>query len=350
MGSLVLHVGQAKAASTSIQLALTAARPHLVLQGISYPDLGHRNHHAEACWFALNRSSTAMRSLPAISANTRRLAASADWEGLAASVRTSELTIVSSEYFSVFGPSLAAAAVDSLTGGHRSSARVVVVARPASRLLPSLYSQRAIDFALPSFETWVRMQLRKLNSASQLGSLPIGPQDSEWLAATWSQAAPVRVVDFDPPLGSGFGHDLFDALMIPDQVTPPVLGRANRSLCAARLIAWQRCLTPAGRPDNPGYLGRKIPFTQFDDSLLPGRGGRFALTEQAASLVDAAFPRPSPNGQPTVAPGRESARNELAQLVVSGQPITEVSGVDAEGLRTGIEICLQHLPFESCGR
>lgn len=347
MGELVLHVGQAKAASTSIQLALTAARPTLARHGISYPDTGRPHHTAEACWFMSNHGFPAAKTLLVFAAESRRLAASGSWEALVASVRTAQSTIISSEYFSNFGPSLAQAAVDSLTQGQRSHARVVIVARSASTLLPSLYAQTAIDFALPSFETWVRMHLSRMAAAVRQDGSPLGSGDPETLATNWSQTAPVRVVEFDPPIGEAFEDDLFDAMALAGVVSTPVLGQANRGLCAARLIAWQRCLKRTGRPDNPGRLGKKVPFQEFDDCLLPGAGGRFALTQQAAALVDTAFPRPSRDGQPIATAQRESARRDVALLVTSTTPITEVVGVDPEGLSAGVNICLQHLPFES---
>jgi hypothetical protein len=207
-----------------------------------------------------------------------------------------------------------------------------------SGLLPSLYAQTALDFALPSFESWVRVQLRGLISPAT-STTQRSSADSEWVASTWSHVAPVRVVNFDPPTGLDFENSLLDALMLTTVVTPPVLGRANRGLCAARLIAWQRQLRQAGRPDSPGYLGARVPFLEFDDSSLPGGGGRFRLTDQAAKLIDAAFPRPAMGLQSTAV-----ALREVAQLIVSEEPVTCVSGVDDDGLAVGIEMCLRQLP------
>lgn len=346
MGQLVLHIGLPKAASTSLQESLAAIRPQLADHGIAYPHTGRPDHHAEAAWFVTKHEAYGANTSPYVAATIQQLATSADWDSLRHSVHDWPTTIVSSERFSRFGPTMAAAALASLTNGHADLARVVIIVRPVSRLLPSLFAQTAMDFPLPSFEAWARLQLRGLLLASTTANNTRNHHlDADGLVATWREVAPVRVVHFDSPTGSDFEADLLDSLMLSEVLSAPFLGHSNRSLCAARILAWQRCLTRAGRPDRPGYLGKPLPFLAFDDSMLPGGGGRFELSPEAAVIVDAAFPRPTRTGQVLHTDASEAARSTLGQLIVSAEPLTLVAGVDQDGLSAGIALCMRHLPF-----
>ncbi len=352
MATLVIHVGQGKAASTSLQKALAAKRLEMDRCGVSYPDTGRSSHAAEAAWFATTygqqRAHRAARSFR----NNLREQWHPDWGALVSSVEQHPMTIISSEFFSQYGPRLATAAVHSLTGDRPLDVRVVIVARLVSRLLPSQYGQMARDFPLPAFDTWVRLQLRALAAMpSQAPSEQRNAMDSRWLATCWSQAAQVRVVDFDPPTGLDFEQDLLSALLLDGVLSPPFLGHSNSGGCAARTIAWQRVMSRDGRPDHPRRLGAPIPFEPFADSDLPGGGGRFQLTPAAAQVVDAAFPRPGSaalaSANPaTLARDLEAARTLLTQLIMSSEPLTYVAGVDTVELAEGVSYCLRHLPWE----
>ncbi len=347
MGDLVVHIGQAKASSTSVQRALAANRSRLVESGVNYPGSERDDHAADAARFIVDHDSLRSGPRPALARHIRRLAEVGDWDALVQSVARHPLTIISSEIFARFDRTLAEAAVDSLVGNSTGDVRIVIIARPASKLLPSLYAQTALDWALPTFETWVRMTLRNLLSTPLDAATPDRSAiDACWLRATWRGAAPVTVVDLDPPAGSTFDRSVIDALKLTGVVSPPFLEHTNRSPCAARLIAWQQVVRRDGRPDKPDHFGTRPPFEPFADSQLPGAGGRFRLTEPAARVVDVAFPRPSETQHLDSREKSLAARDDVDRMIMSRDPLTYVAGVEGEQLAHAVDFCLARLPFQ----
>lgn len=242
--SVAIHIGQPKAASTSLQHALADARGVLARHDIHYPLRdGAVDHIAEVADLQLRW----IRPRPDNSRGYSRVANRAvpgSWDELVD--RTRALpghVVVSNEALCDFAPAAARVVVQSLSGGHADKVVVVLVIRPLADLLPSMYAQVARDTVVPAFETWLRATLAlHLSGRSREHSwwLYPAPVVDAWRCA----GAEVRCVPYAG--GSSFGATLAGALDI-DSVIPDLhLTHANVSPGAAAVTAWQRHLRRSG--------------------------------------------------------------------------------------------------------
>lgn len=336
--AVIVHVGQPKAASSSIQAALAARRDRLAEAGITYPSIrGSRDHNAAAADFILSRHDVMTAgSGHAAAVLSERRGEPGGWPMLVADVRASRQAIVSAEDLALLGHSDATRALADLTGGDPAAAAVVVVMRAVSVQLPSQYSQVALGAAVPSFETWARLRLR--------GLMASGPDSAEsWmdpavLPSTWRAAGEVRVVRLTNTQPERFEAELLAACGVDSVLQPPVLEFTNVRIPAAWVIAWQEHQASRGWGGSPVSLITRIRSAAKTGPDLPGAGGRFAVVGDAAALIDAAFPQaPADEGR------SQQARAELGRLVSSGARLTIVEGVTPEELRWSVERCRAHL-------
>lgn len=332
---MIVHVGQPKAASTSLQDALAAHSARLASAGVRYPVVaGRRNHVAEANDFILGRAGLSYpvggRTLTTLNQRAKdpggwdRLVAATD-----AAVAGGDRVIVSAEDLSTLSPMLANQVLRDLTGGRPDRAAVVLVLRSLSTALPSLYAQGALIDPMPRFEVSARLTL--------LGLLRPDPRrgfalwlDADWLRSTWSGAGEMRVVAYDSPT---LDHDLLEALELGSVLDAPFLGRSNVGVGAAWSIAWQDHRRVVGWHDDRSALIREVKGCV---AAHPVAAGTFALVPEVATVVDRAFPiRPE-----AVAPGsRQEARERLDRMLRGAAAITRVEGIDAPALDTAVAQC-----------
>ena len=146
-GSIVVHIGPPKTATTQVQAALYAARPVLRAHGVRHA--GANRHPAGSVSAVLGRrSGFAGDVVPPI---TR-------WTNLVSAIhRAAEpRVIVSSEFFADATPEDVRRVVDDL-GPDR--VRVVITLRPLARILPSQWMQYVCDGSGIPWDKWLRAML-----------------------------------------------------------------------------------------------------------------------------------------------------------------------------------------------
>jgi hypothetical protein len=335
--SVVVHVGQPKAASTSLQHALTAEVATLHAAGIAYPLApGRSNQVSEAADFILGRAALGERAQGRLGATlTARARERGGWRRLVDAVTASERAIVSAEDLADLSPGLAEVALNDLTGGRPDRATVVIVVRPVSGLLPSMYGQATLADPLPRVDVWARLTLLGMLTATASGGEGRW-LDAAWLRGSWASAGEVRCVAYESPT---FEPDLVAALDLDEVIAAPFLGRSNTSVPAAWSLAWQEHRRTVGWHDDRTTLIREIRAIAADD---PVEGGRFALAPQAARLADEAFPLEPGDSAPSLA-RRQAARDELAQMVRGADPVAVVEGIEPAELAEAVERCRARL-------
>jgi hypothetical protein len=294
--TVAIHIGQPKAASTALQRTLSDARIALAQHDIHYPLRdGATEHIAEFAdlllqWIRPGSDNTRAH------ARMAHIAVPGSWEALKA--RTRDLrghVLVSDETLCEFSSGAANHVVSSLSEGRPERVAVVVVVRPVHGLLPSIYGQMARDSVLPSFENWLRASLAMRLSARA------GAHDEHWSALVpnvvdiWhSTGAEVRMVPYGTD--ADFGARLSAALGIARAVPSLQLQRANVSLGAATIAAWQRCLRAVGvKGFDPHAWARLKRWRKSTEAMaFEAASGRLTLTAEVCELVDAAFPSLSP--------------------------------------------------------
>lgn len=319
--SVTLHIGLPKTGSTSLQRALAANAELLASAGIHYPlREGAFNHRAEVA----DLQQRWVRPLPGNARGYQRITARAlpgSWKQLCHKLEaTAGEVIVSNEALSSFSPAAAAAAVSDLTESRVRPLRVLMVVRPLSDLLPSAYSQHALDTLMPTFEIWARASL-----GYQLRSLETDP--FFWMYAkcvlnNW-RATGAEVVTVVYSRGPELESALLAALGINEVVSRPFMGGENRSLSAAALGAWQRHLRTGvnGLDSRVKELLRRWRESG-PDLLNPAIGGRFTFRPDIAELIDTAFPiSATRNASGQEAPAIAAARSTLAKRLASTAPL-----------------------------
>lgn len=298
--TVAIHIGQPKAASTALQRTLSDARVALAQHDIHYPLRdGATEHIAEFADLLLQWIRPGSDNTRAL-ARTVHNAVPGSWEALKA--RTRDLrghVLVSDETLCEFSSGAANHVVSSLSEGRPERVAVVVVVRPAHGLLPSIYGQMARDSVLPSFETWLRASLAmRLNARTGAGPRA---RYEHWsvlvphVVDVWrSTGAQVRTVPYGTD--ADFGARLSAALGIARAIPSLQLQRANVSLGAATIAAWQRCLRAFGvKGFDPHAWARLKRWRKSTEAgAFEAASGRLTLTAEVCELVDAAFPSLSP--------------------------------------------------------
>lgn len=308
---VTLHIGLPKTASTSLQEALASHPNELAAAGVAYPLApGARSHEREIADVMLGLHSPQ----EAHGAGYARLVRRADpgsWGRLLPRVIASELDVViSDEVSSNLPPAPTRMLVDAVTAGHTVSARAVMVVRPAGELLSSAYAQLAQDTILPGFEMWIRVRL-----GSTLRSGFPDWIDGHWVARNWLEArAGLTVVDYHSPT---YWSDLLETLGLAAVRDRIIIGKANRSMTALGLAAWQSYLRSGVDPHHLEVKRlRKAARERIPEFIDAGIGGRLALDPEVADLVDAAFPQPAA-GEQSLAEIELSAKRPAAIQAMS---------------------------------
>jgi hypothetical protein len=300
---LCLHIGQPKAASSSIQRALWDRRSELAAGGVLYPNTPSKNHNNAVADFLLQGSASGGSRFRQ---ELIHLGVPGLWKQLADDARAARQVIVSSEFLINLTLPWIHRWMDGFSSGHTT---ILLCVRRASESLPSSYAQEAKTAPTINFDPWLRCHLRFGD-----GKL-LYPLDVSKLQAIWSQVGDLRLVEFNPLRIAAFQEQVMSALSI--ELERPWLGHYNPSPSAAMVEAWQSLLR-IGRPVDPRLLR-----TVRDVGC-----GRYALQPDVAALVDAAYPM--------AGEADSAARVELQARILHPEPMTTISVSDAEwqqGLR-----------------
>lgn len=325
MTQVVLHVGQPKAASSSIQRALWDNRSVLAEAGIAYP-VGPRKQHGPEV-LDLMLKSVEVSTLANFTLSQHEVGG---WERLCREVRSADRSIVSAEMLSLCGSGMARAVVRDLCVDGPPSI-VVCVRRPSEAVISS-FTQVARVQPTVACETWVRASLRQALMRSHCSVINL---HNPRITRTWSEFGAIELVDVDDRAPEELDRDVISALRLNGVVRTPFLSRHNASPSAARLVAWQRL--QSRRPDPVVLKAATVPIDSLSASL-PAAGGRFRLTGEVAELVDLAFPTRNET------PATDDAREGLMRRLSDPTAMTHV-GMDEQGFAEAVSMCL--MDFEA---
>ena len=312
-----IHIGQPKTGSTALQKALAANPGLLGSAGVLYPVAeGCEDHSGEVADLQSRRITPTARNSTGYARLVRRTVPGS-WERLVQRVTSAEdHVVVSDETMSSLPVASVRRVVDDLTAGSPDRATVVLVVRQLSDLLASAYGQLAQDTLLPSFELWTRAWLRSRMHR------PESDTSNDWtdgfrVARAWmTTGAEVVCVKYQPD-SNQYWNAMFDALGLAgaDHYLP--IPRANPSMSALGLAAWQRHLRSGVDAHAPATKrlrkAARADIREVSDATL---GGRLALAPELAEFVDAAFPQP-PSGAFADATSARNAREETTQPAVA---------------------------------
>lgn len=221
-GTVLLHVGLPKTATTAVQSCLAAMRPELLERGILYPG-GTMSHvpalRAPLGWDGVRAGGRIER----------------EWHHLAAGVRSYQgRVVISGENAAVASPTLARRIVDDL-GGHR--VHVVVTVRPLEALLASHWQQDVKLGSSIGAEAWLDDVTRGPRPADggaphvfwYVNDLPTVVRN--WTDAVGPERVHVVIVD---PAHPRAAFDAFERLLDlePGDLDSGRSARSNRSLSA----------------------------------------------------------------------------------------------------------------------
>lgn len=325
-----LHIGQPKTGSTSLQKALAAHPDQLAAAGVFYAvSQGREDHHGEIADLLLGPLTTAATH-PNFHARLLRDAVPGSWERLLERLAVSEMSpVISDETMSEMPSWVVRRVVNDLTADAPDRAKVVLAVRPLSDLLPSAYAQLAQDVLVPSFEMWTRTWL--LARTRRL----FRDTDVDWtngyrVAQVWAASgAEVVCVEYRSDSREYWGS-MLEALGL-EQVREQIHEkRANPSMTALGLAAWQRFLRSGVDPFDPAIKRlRKAVRAGIPEISQTSSSGRLSLLPDIAELVDAAYPQPRSGRFAEVATvqsrtyqGSAAAIEQLEERLRSPQPLT----------------------------
>lgn len=336
--SVTLHIGPGKTGSTSVQTALRAAADELAGHGVTIPGPGFSaNGHLMAAFDYLHTHpdhflpSNEYGFLHALGARFE-----GSWQRLVTAARASTgPVIISQEVLACLNPDGARAMMREFDP---LPVRAVAMYRPVSALIGSLYQQEARLMTVPDFETYAR---RCVQLMVRPGLHEFSWLDSAWLQSTWEAAGvPLELVNAGPELTPKTLSALVSRILPPGVPIPPI-ERENPGLSAYGVDLWRRHLATC----SPIYLAPTLRIFETFCGVDPwatdrALGGRYALQEPLAELLDQSFPPPvaatdelsgptasgdqdatSRDDRPPASP--PAARGELAQLVHADEPLTQ---------------------------
>lgn len=238
-GTILLHVGPPKTATTQLQAALWAARPALGAQGVRHA--GRSRHPASAVHAVLGRGGGISGAVPPI----RR------WRELVREIRGARepRVILSSEFLADADPEAIRRIVADLG---RERVHVALTLRPLARILPSQWQQYVLDGISTGFDPWLEGMFRRPPGRMTPGFWRRHGHDG--LVARWAEAVgPERVTVV--ALGDGDPEGVlrtFEALLGLD----PGLLRAQQDLANRSLTLPE---IEAVRAFNAMYHQAKLP-------------------------------------------------------------------------------------------
>lgn len=325
--SLVIHIGQPKAASTSIQRALWVNRDQLRAAGVVYPAVAREQNEPQVMdlvWpYFEDRQEKWRRLLERQHLNR----IPGGWADLCREVSQSPHAIVSAEVLSLCDARLASRVVSDLAGDQRP--RILLCVRQPSAALPSSYAQLAQVQPTVGFETWLRSTLHFALLGDDVFRARMPSLANPSLHDAWGPVADVHEAHLSDSREQ-FEADVLRILGIEELVSRPFLPRINVSPSAARVVAWQRLL-----PQRPPWRVLRDAIRRDDLSeSLPNRGGRFSLQQEAALLVDEAFPT-----RAEAFAGAASAKQALSERLRDAAPVSDV-GMPADAFEHAVQACL----------
>ena len=332
---VTLHIGVPKTGTTALQHALARHSAALASAGVAYPVAdGRKDHSGEVADLKLALTTTGTPNHAGY-ARLLRTARPGSWEPLVQRVRSIEgRALISNEALSGLPAPIPARIINELTDDQPENARVVLVVRPLSTLLPSSYGQMARDRLVPSFEFWAKAWLH--TKIRQIAA----PRMDDWtdgflVARNWgANGAEVICVQY-----SSDGDEYLTAALaalglsgVRDEIS---LTRANPSMSALGLMAWQGLLRTGIDPLDPATNRfRKRLMAEIPELGQDSTASTFRLAPDVAALVDAAFPQPSPgvvsasNASPAYPDEVRAAIIRLSERLQQSQPLTVDSLAD----------------------
>ena len=312
-----IHIGQPKTGSTALQKAMAAHPRELATAGVIYPVAdGREDHRGEIADLLVPRTTPTDINRPG-HARLVRDAVPGSWERLVERVATADRqAVVSDETLSGMPLAAAQRVVSDLTTRSPERATVVLAVRPVSDLLASVYAQLTQDTLVPGFEMWTRTWLRARVRHTAFDKT-VDWTDGFRVAGLW-KATGAEVVCVEYRSNSArFWNEMFSALGLAEVHGEISIPRANPSMSALGLAAWQQYLRSGADPHAPATKrlrkAARADIPEVSDATL---GGRLSLTPELAEMVDAAFPQP-PSGAFADATSVRNAREEATQPAVA---------------------------------
>jgi nicotinamidase-related amidase len=239
-GSVLLHIGPPKTATTQLQAALFAARHGLPAHGVRHA--GGSRHPAAAIHAVLGRKSAfAGGKVPPISR----------WNALAREVRRAgePRVIVSSEFLADALPEHIERIVADLSP---RDVHVVVTLRPLAQILPSQWQQHVCDGSIVAFEDWLDAVFR--HPGRRPGSSFWRRHRHDELVERWAAvigAPKVTVIALADGDRGGVLRHAETLLGLEPGLLAPQAGLANRSLTLPEVEAvraFNAAMIEAGLP------------------------------------------------------------------------------------------------------
>lgn len=326
---VIIHVGQPKTGTTSVQRFLAGMNGSREAQELAYPlrDSSDINHNSSVIdlFFVERFRPLAFTTLLEPVWSWQRTRIGGAWSWLVDAVRASKLpTVVSSELLALAPDATAQEVLRSF----QSSPMVVLIGtRAVSGLIPSWFQQVGKEYPVPTFEQFTRSVLMELlGSPAKSAS---GWMSSRHLRQTWLSAGKhVR----------GFSVEIVQtSLERPTAVLDAIglvaghldLPNSGAALVSPSNAAWSYDVVELWRQHQHRFISSP-PGARHKTlaAMLRGQFGfptpslaRHAIDPEAVSLIDATFPADASRGSDTAA---VSLRNRLN----STEPITLQPTVD----------------------
>jgi hypothetical protein len=276
-GSVLLHIGPPKTATSQLQASLFIARPELALRGVR--QAGRGRHPAAAIRAVLGRRSAFTGgAIPPIGR----------WNELANEIRTARESriIVSSEFLADAQPGDIRRIVSDL---EPRSVHVVATLRPLAQILPSQWQQYVCDGLEASFDDWLRAQLLR---TQRLTPSFWRRHRHDRLVARWAEAVGaqrVTVIALTDGARDTVLRRVEPMLALQPGVLRPQPGLANRSLSWPEVEAVRALNARFRDSDLPAAeLARVVHFgaSRYLKHLPPPSGARpITLPDWARPLV-----------------------------------------------------------------
>lgn len=169
---LCLHIGQPKAASSSIQRALWDRRAPLAAAGVLYPNTPSKNHNSAVADFLLHGGASGGSRFRQ---ELTDLGVPGLWQQLGEDVRAACHVIISSEFLINLTLPWIHRWMDGLGAG---AATILLCVRRVSESLPSSYAQAAKTAPTLAFEPWLRSLFRMVEVWQSLlrSGRPVDPR------------------------------------------------------------------------------------------------------------------------------------------------------------------------------
>jgi len=347
---VVLHIGQPKTGTTSLQNLLAQQRASLCEAGALYPDLGQGNQ-----WLAMGelllQDPEARRRMPTgLRKHLTELLAGLDgqFDQLARQCKEfrGSRVIISAENLVYAGRYT----IDRLSDvfGSGQAVKVVITTRPVSDLLGSAYQQLARIQAVDDFETWVRAAVGELlagHADSTIAWARVDVLRGNWTRPGWR----TTIVDMNGH-PSTTNAQLWQHI-VPNLPCPQLAAVDNRSYPAALVTANQAYIRrhPELSVARLEALQRRAFGTHLREPDY-GTLGRFQIRPEVKALLDRAFPQ---GGSTAVA---ASHVEDLQRRLRSSEALTcvdlapGVSGLDWAGKVAGLTAVLERADTPTLAR